>query len=84
MSYLCYHVRHLYFGLVYLFFVGVLYFVVVVELIGEDVVKDFIMNFSVLIVNSSIVPECVFLRSSLQRNQNVYRSPWGEISHSYR
>ena len=55
------------FGLVYLFFVGVLYFVVVVEVIEEDVEKDFILNFSVSIVNSlsSIVPGCVSLRSSL-------------------
>ena len=30
----------LYFGLVYLFFVGVLYFVVLVEVIEEDIVKD--------------------------------------------
>ena len=47
-------------------------FVVVVEVIEEDV-KDFILNFSVLIVNSllSIVPGCVSLQSSLQGNQNV-------------
>ena len=47
-------------------------FVVVVEVIEEDV-KDFISNFSVLIVNSllSIVPGCVSLQSSLQGNQNV-------------
>ena len=53
-------------------FVDVLYFVVVVEVIEEDV-KDFILNFSVLIVNSllSIVPGCVSLQSSLQGNQNV-------------
>ena len=46
--------------------------VVVVEVIEEDV-KDFILNFSVLIVNSllSIVPGCVSLQSSLQGNQNV-------------
>ena len=71
-SYSCCHVCHLYFGLVYLFFVGVLYFVVVVEVIEEDV-KDFLLNFSVLIVNSlsSIVPGCVSLQSSLQGNQNV-------------
>ena len=68
----CCHVCHLYFGLVYLFFVGVLYFVVVVEVIEEDV-RDFILNFSVLIMNSlsSIVPGCVSLQSSLQGNQNV-------------
>ena len=44
-----------------------------VELIEEDIVKDIILNFSVLIVNSlpSIVPGCVSLRSSLQGNQNV-------------
>ena len=47
-------------------------FVVVVEVIEEDV-KDFLLNFSVLIVNSlsSIVPGCVSLQSSLQGNQNV-------------
>ena len=47
-------------------------FVVVVEVIEEDV-KDFVFNFSVLIVNSllSIVPGCVSLQSSLQGNQNV-------------
>ena len=47
-------------------------FVVVAEVIEEDV-KDFILNFSVLIVNSlfSIVPGCVSLQSSLQGNQNV-------------
>ena len=46
--------------------------VVVVEVIEEDV-KDFILNFSVLIGNSllSIVPGCVSLRSSLQGNHNV-------------
>ena len=49
-----------------------LLFVVVVEVIEEDV-KDFISNFSVLIVNSllSIVPGCVSSQSSLQGNQNV-------------
>ena len=51
---------------------SVLLVVVVVEVIEEDV-KDFILNFSVLIVNSllSIVPGCVSLQSSLQGNQNV-------------
>ena len=46
--------------------------VVVVEVIEEDV-KDFILNFSVLIMNSllSIVPVCVSLQSSLQGNHNV-------------
>ena len=74
-SYSCCHVRHLYFGLVYLFFVGVLYFVVV-ELIEEDM-RDFILNFSMLIVNSlsRIEPGYVSLRSSLQGNQNVEISP---------
>ena len=45
-------------------------FVVVVEVLEEDV-KDFILNFSVLIVNSllSIVPGCVSLQSSLEGNQ---------------
>ena len=59
------------FGLAYLFFVGVPYFAVV-ELIEEDVI-DFILNFSVLIVNSlsSIVLGCVSLQGSLQGNQNV-------------
>ena len=68
----CCHVCHLYFGLVNLFFVDVLYFVVVVEVIEEDV-KDFLLNFSVLIVNSllSISLDCVSLQSSLQGNQNV-------------
>ena len=48
------------------------FFVVVVEVIEEDV-KDFILNFNVLIVNSllNIVPGCVSLQSSLQGNQNV-------------
>ena len=47
-------------------------FLVVVEVIEENV-KDFILNFSVLIVNSllSIVPGCVSLQNSLQGNQNV-------------
>ena len=68
-SYSCCHVCYLYF--VFLFFVGVLYFVVV-EVIEEDVVKNVIMNFGVLIVNSSsIVPGCVSLQSSLQGNENV-------------
>ena len=68
----CCHVCHLYFGLVYLFFVGVFFTFVVVEVIEEGE-KDFILNFSVLIVNSllSIVPGCVSLQSSLQGNQNV-------------
>ena len=53
-----------------MFFVGVLYFSVVVEVIEEDM-NDFIVNFSVLAVNSlsSIVPGCVSLR--LDVNQNV-------------
>ena len=53
-------------------FLLVFFTFVVVEVIEEDV-KDFILNFSVLIVNSllSIVPGCVSLQSSLQGNQNV-------------
>ena len=48
----CCHVCHLYFGLVYfVFLLGFFTFVVVVEVIEEDV-KDFILNFSVLIGNS--------------------------------
>ena len=67
----CCHVCHLYLGVVYLFLL-VFFTFVVVEVIEEDV-KDFILNFSVLIVNSllSIVPGCVSLQSSLQGNQNV-------------
>ena len=53
-------------------FLLVFFTFVVVEVIEEDV-KDFILNFSVVIVNSllSIVPGCVSLQSSLQGNQNV-------------
>ena len=53
-------------------FLLVFFTFVVVEVIEEDV-KHFILNFSVLIVNSllSIVPGCVSLQSSLQGNQNV-------------
>ena len=53
-------------------FLLVFFTFVVVEVIEEDV-KDFILNFSVLIVNSllSFVPGCVSLQSSLQGNQNV-------------
>ena len=47
----CCHVCHLYFGLVYLFLLVFFTFVVVVEVIEEDV-KDFILNFSVLTGNS--------------------------------
>ena len=45
-----------------MFFVSILHFSVVVEVIEEDM-KDFIVNFSVLIVNSfsSIVPGCASL-----------------------
>ena len=73
------------FGLVYLFFVGALYFVVVVEVIEEDVVKDFMLNFGVLIVNSlsSIVPGCVSLQSSLQGNQ-LFRDLSGVRFYTYR
>ena len=55
-----------------MFFVGVLYSVVVVGVIEEDV-NDFILNFSALIVNSfsSVVLGCVSLQSSLQGNQNT-------------
>ena len=44
------------------FFASILYFSVVVEVIEEDM-KDFIVNFSMSIVNSfsSIVPGCVSL-----------------------
>ena len=53
-------------------FLLVFFTFVVVQVIEEDV-KDFILNFSVLIVNSllSIVPGYVSLQSSLQGNQNV-------------
>ena len=47
----CCHVCHWYFGQVYLFLLVFFTFVVVVQVIEEDV-KDFILNLSVWIVNS--------------------------------
>ena len=54
-------------------FLLVFFFTFVVVEVIEEGEKDFILNFSVLIVNSllSIVPGCVSLQSSLQGNQNV-------------